>query len=168
MRPSRSTALKAVAVAAAIVAAGAAARASTFLKVSVQDLLRTSHGVVHAKVTDVRSEWNADHSYIFTYVTLDVKRTLMGEKRPTLEVRVPGGQVGDFHAVMEGAPEFHVGDEVVAFLGTWDDGALMVEGYFQGLSRVDRDSAGNEFLRGGSGDGQTIAALARQIAASNR
>jgi len=83
-------------------------------------------------------------------------------------VRVPGGTVGDFHAVMEGAPEFQVGDNVVVFLGLWDDGVTMVEGYFQGLSKVDRDAAGNEMLKGGSAHGLSMAQLARQIAASGK
>lgn len=158
----------ALALAAMVLAAMPGAQASTFLKQSVGDLMKASHGIVHARVSDVRSEWNSDHSYVFTYVTLEVKRALMGQRHVYEMVRVPGGQVGDFHAVMEGAPEFHVGDEVVVFLGSWDDGTNMVEGYFQGLSKVERDPAGNEMLRGGSAHGQSIAQLARQIAASAR
>lgn len=153
----------------ALLAGGiAGARASTYLRQSTADLIQKSHSVVHAKVAEVRSEWNSDRTYVFTYVTLEVKRSLMGGKRAYETVRVPGGQVGDFRAVMEGAPEFRVGDNVVVFLGTWDDGVSMVEGYFQGLSRVDRDAAGNEMLRGGSAHGQSVAQLARQIAASGR
>ena len=103
---------------------------------------------MHARVTEVRSEWNADRTYVFTYVTLEVKRALAGPKRAYETVRVPGGTVGDFSAVMEGAPQFAVGDNVVVFLGAWDDGQLMVEGYFQGVSKVVRDAVGNEMLRG--------------------
>ena len=44
----------------------------------------------------------------------------------------------------------------------------MVEGYFQGLSKVDRDAAGNEMLKGGSAHGLSMAQLARQIAASGK
>lgn len=154
---------------AALLAAGATgAGASTFVKQSVGQLIQSSHGIVHARVTDVRSEWTADHTYVFTYVTLEVKRALAGTKHAYETVRVPGGTVGDFHAVMEGAPEFQVGDNVVVFLGAWDDGAQMVEGYYQGLSKVDRDAAGNEMLKGGSAHGLSMAQLARQIAASGK
>jgi len=155
-------------LAVAVLAAGAGADASMYLKQTVADLIQKSHTVVHAKVFDVRSEWNADHSYVFTYVTLEVKRTLQGQKHAYEEVRVPGGTVGDFHAVMEGAPEFRIGDEVVVFLGSWDDGVSMVEGYFQGVSKVARDAAGNEMLDGGSAHGRSISQLARQIAASGK
>jgi hypothetical protein len=69
---------------------------------------------------------------------------------------------------MEGAPEFRIGDEVVVFLGAWDDGVSMVEGYFQGVSKVGRDAAGNEMLDGGAAHGRSISQLARQIAASGK
>lgn len=166
MRAHRRMVVPSLALAAAITAAATGTFASTFLKQSVGDLMRASHGIVHARVTQVTSDWNADRTYIFTHVTLEVKRALQGPKRAYETVRVPGGQVGDFRAVMEGAPEFRVGDDVVVFLGAWDDGVTMVEGYFQGVSRVERDAAGNEMLRGGSANGLSMAQLARQISAS--
>jgi hypothetical protein len=168
MRAHRRMVVSSLALVVALAAAATGTFASTFLKQSVGDLMRASHGVVHARVTQVQSDWNSDHTYVFTYVTLEVKRALQGPKRAYETVRVPGGQVGDFHAVMEGAPEFKVGDEVVVFLGTWDDGVTMVEGYFQGLSRVERDAAGNEMLKGGSANGLSMAQLARQIAAGGQ
>jgi hypothetical protein len=167
MRTHRRRILPALAIVALLAAGATGAGASTFLKQSVGQLIQSSQGIVHAKVTDVRSEWNADHTYVFTYVTLEVKRALAGPKRAYETVRVPGGTVGDFHAVMEGAPEFRVGEEV-AFLGAWDDGITMVEGYFQGLSKVERDAAGNEMLKGGSAHGLSMTQLARQIAASGK
>lgn len=168
MRTHRRRILPAFAIVALLAAGATGAGASTFLKQSVGQLIQSSQGIVHAKVTDVHSEWNADHTYVFTYVTLEVKRALAGPKRAYETVRVPGGTVGDFHAVMEGAPEFRVGEEVVAFLGAWDDGITMVEGYFQGLSKVERDAAGNEMLRGGSAHGLSMTQLARQIAAAGK
>jgi len=164
MRAHRRMVVPSLALAAALAAGATGTSASTFLKQSVGDLMRASHGVVHARVTEVTSDWNAEHTYVFTYVTLEVKRALQGPKHAYETIRVPGGRVGDFHAEMEGAPVFRVGDEVVVFLGAWDDGVTMVEGYFQGLSRVERDAAGNEMLRGGSANGLSMAQLARQIA----
>ena len=153
----------------ALLAAGASgAGASTFLKQSVGQLIQASHGIVHAQVTDIRAEWNADHTFIFSYVTLEVKRALAGTKHAYETVRVPGGVVDGYRVVMEGAPDFKVGDNVVVFLGAWDDGALMVEGYYQGLSKVDRDAVGNEMLKGGSAHGLSMAQLAKQIAASGK
>ena len=39
----------------------------------------------------------------------------------------------------------------------------MVAGYFQGLSRVTRDSAGNAILHGGVADGLPMPVLARHL-----
>ena len=168
MRTHRRRILPTLAVAALLAAGATGAGASTFLKQSVGDLIRSSQGIVHAQVTDIHSEWNADHTFIFSYVTLEVKRALSGTKHAYETVRVPGGVVDGYRVVMEGAPDFKVGDNVVVFLGAWDDGALMVEGYYQGLSKVDRDAAGNEMLKGGSAHGLSMAQLAKQIAASGK
>jgi hypothetical protein len=168
MRTHRRRILPALAIVALLAAGASGVGASTFLNQSVGDLIRSSHGIVHAQVTDIRSEWNSDHTFIFSYVTLEVKRSLLGTKHAYETVRVPGGVVDGYRVVMEGAPAFQVGDNVVVFLGAWDDGALMVEGYYQGLSKVDRDAAGNEMLKGGSAHGLSMAQLAKQIAASGK
>ena len=168
MRTHRRRIIPALAVAALLAAGASGTGASTFLKQSVGDLIRSSKGIVHAQVTDIRAAWNADHTFIFSEVTLEVKRSLLGTKRAYETVRVPGGVVDGYRVVMEGAPDFQVGDNVVVFLGTWDDGALMVEGYYQGLSKVDRDAVGNEMLKGGSAHGLSMAQLAKQIAASGK
>jgi hypothetical protein len=140
--------------------------ASSFLKVDVPTLKGMSESVVHAKVVDVRSAWNDEGSAIFTYVTLDVKGRLHGAADNQLVVRVPGGTVGDFTSVMEGAPQFEKGDNIVAFIGRWRDGAPMVAGYAQGLSKINQDRLGNQVLEGGVADGMPLSDLGRQLARS--
>ena len=153
----------------AMVAAGSThSVGSTFLKVDIPTLRSMSEAVVHARVTDVRSAWNDEGSAIFTWVTLDVQGRLQGRSVDQLIVRVPGGTVGNFTSVMEGAPEFAVGDEVVAFIDRWDDGVAMVAGYAQGLSKVKRDELGNAILRGGIADGMPMSELARQLGRAGR
>jgi hypothetical protein len=140
------------------------AAASTFLKVDVPTLKRMSEAVVQANVIDVRSAWNDEGSAIFTYVTLQVVGRLHGDAADQLVVRVPGGTVGDFTSEMEGAPVFHEGDRIVAFIGRWFDGAPMVAGYAEGLSKVNRDRLGNLMLEGGVADGMPLAELGKQLA----
>ena len=149
--------------AAVLISAIGVVPASVFLKEDVGSLKKQSEAVVHAKVVDVRSYWNADHSVIFTDVALDVKGRLHGTSDNLIIVRVPGGKVSDYTMEMEGTPQFAVDDEVVAFIARWHDGAPMVAGYFQGLSKVDHDRLGNAFLRGGVADGLPMSELARQL-----
>ena len=122
------------------VVGGSAGFASTFLKADIPTLRQMSESVVHARVVGIRSAWNAEGTIIFTYITLDVIRTLHGRSRGRIVVRVPGGTVDGFAVKMVGAPQFHKGS-AVAFIGSWDDGVPRVVGYFQGLSQVVPDRA---------------------------
>ena len=135
--------------AAVLVSASGLASASVFLKEDIRSLKKSAEAVVHAKVVEVGSYWNADHTLIFTDVRLEVLGRLHGDADSQMVVRVPGGTVDDFTVEMEGAPRFNLDEEVVAFIARWKDGVPMVAGYFQGLSRVERDQLGNPFLRGG-------------------
>jgi len=142
--------------------------ASTFLKVDIPTLKRMSESVVRANVVDVRSAWNDEHTGIFTYVTLDVKGRLHGNADNQIVVRVPGGTVGDFTTKMEGAPEFEVGDDIVAFIARWQDGVPMISGYAAGMSRVHSDQLGNKMLAGGLADGLPMSELSKQLASPGR
>jgi len=137
--------------------------ASTFLKVDIPTLKGMSESVVRGHVLDVRSAWNDEGTGIFTYVTLEVTGRLHGNSDNQIVIRVPGGTVGDFTTVMEGAPTFDVGDDVVAFIARWYDGVPMVAGYAQGLSRVHPDRLGNLMLQGGLADGMPMSELGRQL-----
>lgn len=161
MRASRLAA--AALVAAVAVASAGSAVATVFLKVDMPALKKMSEAVVHAKVVDISSEWNAERTMIFTHVTLDVKGRLHGAAADRIVVRVPGGTVDDFSVAMEGAPEFTLNDEVVAFISRWRDGVPMVAGYVEGVSRVHQDGLGNKILKGGLADGLPISELTRQL-----
>lgn len=162
MKPLVRAGLGAAAVA-ALCLATVPALASTFLKVDVPALVGMSHAVVHARVLQVDSAWNAEGSMIFSNVTLQVVRVLRGQPADTIVVRVPGGTVNGFTAEMEGAPQFTPGEEVVTFIGRWKDGVPMIAGYEQGVSRVTPDVSGNLILHGGAGDGMPLAKLAVQL-----
>jgi len=161
MRISRG--VSALAVGAVLSGAATLAGASTFLKVDVPALRGMSEAVVQADVVDVRSAWNDEGSAIFTYVTLEVTGRLHGAADAQIVVRVPGGTVGDFTSVMEGAPVFQQGDKIVAFIARWRDGVPMIAGYAQGVSRVHRDRLGNDVLEGGVADGMPLTELGKQL-----
>lgn len=154
-------------LAASMLAAGAVP-ASVFVQIDLPALARMSTSVVHARVTDVRSAWNDQKTFIFTYVTLRVEESFRGESPDTVVVRVPGGRVDNFVVEMEGAPQFQPAEDVVAFLGRWNDGTPMVAGYLQGLSRVETDAVGNRILRGGKAGGMPISELARAVGRAGR
>ena len=163
MRSRQRVVLSALAVAAFVIVGSGLSSASTFLKEDIKSLKKQSEAVVHAKVVDINSYWDSGHRVIYTDVTLEVKGRLKGASDDRIVVRVPGGTVADFTVEMEGAPHFEMDDEVVAFIARWKDGVPMVAGYFQGLMKVQHDSLGNAFLRGGVADGISMPELARQL-----
>ncbi len=137
--------------------------ASTFLKADIPTLTQMSESVVHARVVNIQSDWNAERTMIFTHVALDVIRTLHGTAASQMVVRVPGGTVDGFTVEMSGAPEFKMHHNLTAFIARWDDGMPRVAGYFQGLSRVVLDRLGNPILRGGVADGLPVSELVRRL-----
>ena len=157
-----------VALLAVIVAGSTLAVASTFLKVDMPTLRGLSEAVVQARVVDVQSAWNDEGSMIFTHVTLEVTGRLHGKAANQLVVRIPGGTVGNFTSSMEGAPQFEVGQDVVAFIARWDDGVPMIAGYAEGVSTVRRDAVGNMILNGGLANGMPISELVKQLGRSGR
>ena len=164
----RTTAIAGLAAIAILSVGTRQAISSTFISADVSMLSRASEAVIQGRVVDVRSDWNDDHSMIFTHVTLHVTRTLKGIHRNAVIIRVPGGTVGDLTTVMVGAPRFTVKQEVVVFLAPWDDGVAGVMGYEQGLSEVRRDARGNARLGGGAADGLSLTELAGRLGRSGR
>ena len=71
--------------------------------------------------------------------------------------------MGDFTSEMEGAPQFHKGDQIVAFIARWYDGVPMVAGYAQGLVEGQPGSPRKRDSRGGAADGMPILELGRQL-----
>ena len=146
-----------------LITAVTTAQASVFIKEDIASLARSSEAVVVGRVVGMDSAWNEERTMIFTQVTLQVNRRLQGEAGDEVVIRVPGGTVDGFTAVMAGAPEVHMGQRVMTFLARWDNGALMVNGYFQGLSQAIPDKAGNLMLTGGVADGRSMSSLAHDL-----
>lgn len=148
---------------AAVLSLPATAFSTTLIKADVPMLRQASESVVRAQVESIESAWNDQHTMIFTYVTLSKVQTLHGKAVGQVTVRVPGGTVDGQTIVMDEAPQFQQGDSVVVFLTRWDDGAMKVTGYSQGVSKVVTDSLGNQLLQGGSAGGQLLSDLAREL-----
>ncbi len=115
------------------------ASASTIKVLSLEELTARSSVVLSGTVKHVLSVWAVDGSDIYTYVTLDVKRTLKGRvERPSAHtIRIRGGRVGGIISVVKGAPTFHKGEQVVLFLTPPDrEGFPRVLSLAQGKWRV--------------------------------
>ncbi len=141
-----------------------AAEADVLIKQDFADLHARAETIVRARVVAVQSTWNADRSFIFTHVTLDVLDRHKGSGPQRLQVRVPGGKVGAYRISAESMPVFEAGDEVIVFLTRWQDGAFKVAGYLQGLSRLVPSPQG-PLLHGGALDKRLLGDVERELRA---
>lgn len=139
----------AVSVLAAVTAQDA--EASTFRRITFDELVAASIAVVQVKVIDTSAAWTTEpHAYIATTAHLEVTRSLAGgfEVGDELFVREAGGDVGNYTIQAIGFPKFEPGEELVVFLSQWQDetGDWRVAEYGQGIYEVYRGADGVERL----------------------
>lgn len=137
--------------------------ATTLIEMEFQDLVQQADRIATGTVTDLQGVWDDSGTFIHTLVTLRIDRYLQGDGPATLTLRTPGGQIGDQAVLAQGAPSFTIGERVLAFLTTWEDGAPKVLGYAQGKSRLTVREDGRVVLQGGVSDGMTLDGVAREI-----
>lgn len=139
------------------------AGATTLVKMGFGDLARDADAVVVGTVISVDGEWGPNLNFIRSNVTVQVERRFRGPDADTVVLRNPGGIVGGEGQRAHGAAEFEVGEKVLLFLTTWEDGTPKVLGYGQGKSRVVFDELNQERLVGGSAHGHLLEGAAREI-----
>ncbi|HTI38728.1 MAG TPA: hypothetical protein VL484_14275 [Vicinamibacterales bacterium] len=128
--------MRAFLVAALVVAAAAAARATVLVPIAFRELVATAPIIVHGEVIDVRSDWSPGRRSVETFLTLRADEYLKGDLGPEITVQVPGGRLGRYRTIMIGAPVFQRGDEVVLFLRTGAPSYPSIVGLSQGAFRV--------------------------------
>ena len=132
--------LAAVTAVAALAAAAGTAAATIVLRVSPRELADRAGLVVEGRVAAVDVRWDADRTCIHTWATISVERTHKGANAASIQVKVPGGKVGDEEVRVEGTAKFEAGEECFLFL--WKDraGDWLVLGEAQGKFRVTQDA----------------------------
>lgn len=118
---------------------GRGASASTFVELSLADLLRLSNSVVVGTATEQMSLWEgadgARGRRIVTYTRVRVDKVVDGAvASPDVWVRTLGGHVGDIGQVVDGEAVFVVQQSGIIFLRARGDGthavAAMAQGHF--------------------------------------
>ena len=89
--------------------------------------------LVVGTVREIESQWNADHSQIYTLVNVAVEEWVKGELRgKEIVINKPGGTVGEITQQVEDVPSFRVGEMILVFLKLHDGGTIGVVGGWQG------------------------------------
>jgi len=125
--------------------------ATTVVPMGVEALTRASTHVLEARATASTSQWNPEHTFIFTYTRFEVTRTLKGQTSNTILVRQIGGTVEGITQKVAGVRQWRPGEEAVLFLqpSPTADGTLVVTGLMQGNFLIRRTQAGHIYVSNG-------------------
>lgn len=120
-----------------------AVRATTFVMMDEETLVRSSDAVVVATVTAIETGTSPDGP-LHTYIHLRPERVLKGALgREELVLREPGGSDGAREERVFGAPDFRVGERCLLFLSRNADGTLQTNSLAMGKFALHTDAAGH-------------------------
>ena len=119
-------------------------QATTLQQLSVDNMIKQSTSIVHAKVTGSRGAFRGPS--IYTYYQLQILENLKGSGIQPAEVAVPGGAANGLRQTVAGAPSLSIGGEYVIFLWTSGSGLTQIIGLSQGLFNVMQNTSGSAVL----------------------
>ena len=103
------------------------------LELTLEELVAHGDWIVVGTVTGKESQWTADHSRIYTSVTVSVEEWVKGGPGENeIVITTPGGEVEGIGEWTEGAAGFQEGERVLVYLQLNDDGTANVVGGWQG------------------------------------
>jgi len=121
------------------------ARATTLIRLGLDRLAAENELVAQAKIVEIHSFWNADHTFILTDVRAEASHMLKGAHAADVTFTLMGGAVGDVTTLIIGGPDLVPGSEYVLFLSRGNlpgaPGRLTVRDQSQGVFEVRSDRA---------------------------
>lgn len=124
----------------------APARATTLIRMGLEDLVASNSTIVVGEVLAAESRWNEDATFIVTDVRFAASDVLKGRLAETeFTVTLPGGKIGNRANLLIGAAELVPGNSYVLFLSRMNlmgaGEALVVRDLIQGAFdiRMEKD-----------------------------
>jgi hypothetical protein len=126
----------------------AQAGASTVVAMTLEQMSERAESIFVGRVTGMRADWNAERTRIYTHVTLEVDRYLKGGNGSRVTtVRLLGGSVGPYLAMVPGSPRFETGEEVLLFCAGGGARLLTVLGMSLGKFTITADAFGEKIVK---------------------
>jgi hypothetical protein len=132
---SSSPSLPRAAALAALLFSASTARATVMVSMPLEDMVQGATAIVHARVARVgtRLALDAERGPMpHTVSELVVLEWLKGEGGHQITVDELGGEVAGLGMAIAGTPQYRVGDEVIIFLRTTEEGSWRTLGMVQG------------------------------------
>jgi len=122
--------------------------ASTVVAMTLEQMSERAESIFLGRVTGTRADWNAERTRIYTYVTLEVDRYLKGgSDSKVATVRLLGGRVGPYLAMVPGTPRFDMGEEVLLFCAGSGARVPTVLGMSLGKFTIVADASGEKIVK---------------------
>src|SRR5438105_15320254 len=90
--------------------------ATTVERLTLDDMVKKAHAIVHGRVRSSSAHWSPDHRLILTTTIIDIHETIKGQAARTIELTTIGGKVGDLTLVAAGMPAFEAGEDAILFV----------------------------------------------------
>jgi hypothetical protein len=153
--------------------------ATSMIPVSVETLTSNAELIMQGKALRSWSQWNPQHSLIYTYTEFAVDRTLKGAVSASqsktgstakIVVKQLGGTIAGVAQHVSGVRYWQPGEEAVLFLraSAAQDNTHVVVGFTQGAFRVERLNSGEVRVSNGAPDVQLFEASGEQVVAQPR
>lgn len=139
--------LRILALSTILAAAGAAvpAAATTLVRMSLSQLSQASSTIIQGHVVSQEMRWNAAHTRIMTFTTVQLDQTLKGQPPSTLVIEQPGGTVGNFHVRVPGTAFLRAQASYVLFLEpAGSPQTFHLVGMIQGAFRISQNGNGSQ------------------------
>jgi hypothetical protein len=118
-------------------ATGAATRATTLMRISIEKMSQTATVIVRARCLGNSTEW--DTGEIRTLTSFEVEEIWKGSASGRITVQLLGGTVGNLTSRVSGVPRFRSGEEVVLFLEPTPRDDFSIVSWQQGTFRIHRE-----------------------------
>ncbi|MBA3915776.1 MAG: hypothetical protein H0X25_18370 [Acidobacteriales bacterium] len=117
---------------------------------SVEKLTSMSSQIVEGTAAQSFSQWNPQHTLIYTYTRFTISRTLKGTAVPQVMVRQIGGSAAGYTQRVAGIRHWRVGDQALLFLRpSPEPGVMSVTDLMQGNFLMGKNSSGDILVSNG-------------------
>ena len=117
-------------------------KATTVKRLSLEQMVRGSHGIMLGRCVSQETYWNKSRTRIYTATRFAVTEDLKGGSGKSATVVTVGGTIDGMTLAVSGTPSFRDNEEVLLFLEAGKSGNWILMGLSQGLFRITDDRRG--------------------------
>jgi hypothetical protein len=132
-----------------------AAKATTVIPPTFEQLVDQADVIFQGTVTEVRSVWSGEGAqrHIDSYVTFQIEDSIKGAPGSSYTIRMLGGTVGDETMEVTDSPKFQIGDRDILFVEHNGEQFVPLVGINNGRFHIQHDQQTNrDIVTNGEGE----------------